>query len=92
MRTGAKPVTNFSHYDKIDKLIEAARHEIHPQHQINLWQQAQIRILHDAVAYPLFSARQLFTRSSNVDYGHKLISTMALYPQITEKTRFINAP
>ena len=89
--TGAKPVTNFSHYDKIDKLIEAARLEIHPQHQINLWQQAQIRILHDAVAYPLFSARQLFTRSSNVDYGHKLISTMALYPQITEKTRFINA-
>jgi len=92
VRTGAKPVTNFSHYDKIDKLIEAARLEIHPQHQISLWQQAQLRILHDAVAYPLFSARQCYTRSSNVDYGHKLISAMALYPQITEKTRFINAP
>lgn len=92
VRTGVKPVTNFSHYDKIDKLIEAARLEIHPQHQINLWQQAQIRILHDAVAYPLFSVRQCYTRSSNVDYGHKLISAMALYPQIIEKTRFINAP
>ena len=92
VRTGAKPVTNFSHYDKIDKLIEAARLEIHPQRQINLWQQAQIRILHDAVAYPLFSARQCYTRSAKVDYGHKLISAMALYPQITEKTRFINAP
>ncbi len=90
VKTGIKPVTNFSHYNKIDKLIEAARFEIYPQKQINLWQQAQIRILNDAVAYPIYLTIQTYVRRSGVDYGHKLISVMAGYPQITEKTRFID--
>lgn len=90
VKTGAKPITNFSHYNKIDKLIEAARLEIQPQKQINLWKQAQIRILNDVAAYPLYLTTQSYVRRSDVDYGHKLISVMAAYPQITEKTRFIN--
>ena len=84
--TGKKPDTNFSHYNKIDKLIEAARLEIDPKKQINLWVQAQIRILNDMVAYPIMYTKQLFIRKKYVDYGHALISTMALYPQFTEKT------
>lgn len=87
--TGAKPDTNFSHYNRIDKLIEAARLEIYPHKQINLWMQAQIRILNDAAAYPLFCVNQCYARRSYVDYGHKLIAAMALYPQITEKTRLV---
>ncbi|OQY44563.1 MAG: hypothetical protein B6242_12430 [Anaerolineaceae bacterium 4572_78] len=39
--TGAKPDTNFSHYDQIDDLIESARLETNPHTQIEQW-------LHDA--------------------------------------------
>lgn len=84
--TGKNPDTNFSHYDKIDKLIEAARLEVDPEKQINLWEQAQIRILYDMVAYPVMFIKQLYVRKKYVDYGHPLVSTMALYPQFTEKT------
>jgi peptide/nickel transport system substrate-binding protein len=85
--TGAHPDTNFSHYRKIDRLIEAARIEIDPEKQINLWKQAQIRILDDMAAYPIMYTIQCYARRANVDYGHTLVSTMALYPQFTEKTR-----
>ncbi|MBU1344918.1 MAG: hypothetical protein KKE44_14685 [Proteobacteria bacterium] len=84
--TGKKPDTNFSHYTKIDELIEAARLEVDPEKQINLWIQAQIRILNDMAAYPFMYTKQLFIRKNYVDYGHSLVSTMALYPQFTEKT------
>ncbi len=84
--TGAKPDVNFSHYDKIDKLIEGARQEIDPAAQVNLWVQAQIRILDDMAAFPLMYTLQCYARKEYVDYGHSLVSTMALYPQFTEKT------
>lgn len=87
--TGASPDLNFSHYDKIDKLIEAARMEINPTAQVNLWVQAQIRILNDMAAFPIMYTLQCYARKSAVDYGHNLVSTMALYPQFTEKTRLI---
>ena len=89
--TGRKPSTNFSHYSKVDKLIEDARLEIDPEKQINLWEQAQIRILSDIAAYPLMFTRQVYARRSYVDYGHPLSSTMALYPQFTENTRIIKS-
>ena len=87
--TGSFPDLNFSHYDKIDKLIEAARMEINPTAQVNLWVQAQIRILNDMAAFPIMYTLQCYARKNNVDYGHDLVSTMALYPQFTEKTRLI---
>ena len=85
--TGVRPDTNFSRYNRIDKLIEAARLEINPGKQINLWIQAQIRILDDMAAYPVMFSKTGYLRRSYVKYGHKLVSTMALYPQFTEKTR-----
>lgn len=87
--TGANPDTNFSNYRNIDRLIEAARLEIDPEKQINLWEQAQIRILHDMVAYPIIYTKQCYVRRRNLDYGHPLSSTMALYPQFTEKTKLV---
>jgi len=84
--SGSKPDTNFSHYDKIDDLIEAARLEIHPDKQIMLWKQAQVRILSDVVAYPLYISKQCYASRSNVEFGHDVSATMALYPVITEKT------
>ena len=83
---GSRPDTNFSHYDKIDKLIEAARLTIDPAAQVNLWIQAQIRILDDMAAFPVMFTRQCYARKEYVDYGHSLVSTMALYPQFTENT------
>ncbi len=85
--SGIKPDTNFSHYDKIDKLIEAARMEINPEKQVRLWTQAQIRIMNDMAALPIMFLKQCYVRRSNVAYGHELVSTMPLYPQFTEKTR-----
>jgi peptide/nickel transport system substrate-binding protein len=90
--SGKKPDTNFSNYDNIDQLIEAARLEIDPQRQIQLWQQAQIRILDDMVAYPIMYTKQCYVRRVGVDYGHPLIATMALYPQFTERTRLNAIP
>ena len=87
---GKKPDTNFSCYSKVDRLIEEARLEIDPQKQIQLWQQAQIRILNDAAAIPIMSVKQCYVRRANVRYGHRLVSTMALYPQFTEKTTLTN--
>ena len=87
--TGVKPDTNFSHYDQIDYLIEAARVELDHNRQMELWKEAQIRILEDMVAYPLLFWTQVTARSENVEFGHELTSVMALYPQITENTRIV---
>lgn len=87
--TGARPDTNFSHYDKIDRLIEAARLETQPGRQIELWKQAQIKVLDDMAAYPLYQFKMVDVRKAYVDYGHDLVSVMPLYPQFTEKTRIV---
>ena len=80
--------TNFSHYTQVDGLLEAACREVRPRKQIQLWSHAQIRILSDAVAYPLFSVKQNCVRRPDLEYEHPLTASMALYPQVTEKTRF----
>ena len=89
---GKKRDTNFSHYKKIDTLIEDARLEINPVKQLNLWGQAQVMIMSDMAAYPVMYTNQGYARKTYVDYGHRLLSTMALYPQFTEKTRLKHQP
>jgi peptide/nickel transport system substrate-binding protein len=84
--TGASPDTNFSHYAAIDDLIEQARVETDAEAQIQLWKDAQIQILEDMVSYPLHFQQQVYARSDAVDYGHELVSVLALYPGITENT------
>ncbi len=85
--TGKKPNTNFAHYGKIDALIEQARNETDQAKQAALWKEAQIRTLDDMAVYPIQYQNQVYARSTAVDYGHELISVLALYPGITEKTR-----
>lgn len=85
--SGQSPDTNFSHYDRIDPLIEAARTVREPVVQVRLWKQAQIKLLEDAAAYPLHYVNLVYARGAHVDYGHALKAAMALYPQFTEKTR-----
>lgn len=83
---GKKKDTNFSHYDRVDNLIESARIQSDPEIQESLWVQAQIKILSDMAAYPLMYTKQVHLCHPYVDYGHTVVSTMALYPQFTEKT------
>lgn len=84
--TGESPVSNFSHYSAIDDLIEQARAESDPDAQAELWRQANIQILEDMAAMPLVIKNLVYARTQNVDYGHELVSSLALYPQFTEQT------
>ncbi|MBV7336713.1 polyamine ABC transporter substrate-binding protein [Chloroflexi bacterium TSY] len=84
--TGAAPDTNFSHYTGIDDLILEARFETDQDRQIELWKEAQLKILEDAISHTLHYQGQIYARSNTVDYGHELNSALNLYPQITEKT------
>jgi peptide/nickel transport system substrate-binding protein len=84
--TGAKPDTNFSHYAEIDDMIEAARGELDSDKQVQMWKDAQIKLLEDMVTYPLQYQNQVTARHDYVDFGHELKSVLALYAQITENT------
>jgi peptide/nickel transport system substrate-binding protein len=84
--TGEKPDTNFSHVDTIDDLIESARVATTAEEQIQIWKDAQIVLLEDMYSYPLHFQQQVYARSEGVDYGHDLVSVLALYPGITENT------
>ena len=85
--TGKNPNTNFSHYDKIDELIDGARSEADATKQEAMWKDAHIKILQDMVAYPILYTNQVYARTANVDYGHELKSVIQLYPGIDETTR-----
>ena len=84
--TAEPPVTNFSHYSAIDDLILQARAETDPAAQEELWRQANTQILTDVAAIPLMYQQQVYARTPNVDYGHELVSVLALYPGIDETT------
>jgi len=83
---GASPITNFSHYSGVDDLIEQARAETDPAAQEELWKQANIQIQKDVAAIPLYMQNLVYARMPGVDYGHELVSSLALYPQVTELT------
>lgn len=87
--TGKNPDTNFSHYRDIDKLILLAREEMNPLKQEKLWEYAQIKLLEDMIVYPLHYRNKVYIRQGYLDYGHILDASMALYPQITEKTQLL---
>lgn len=84
--TGAAPNVNFAHYSGVDDLIEQARAETDPAAQDELWKQANIQILEDVAAIPLYMQNLVYARTPALDYGHELISSVSLYPQITEMT------
>ncbi|MGE5253270.1 MAG: ABC transporter substrate-binding protein [Planctomycetaceae bacterium] len=96
---GKKPITNFSHMglvdadndgtiDSIDSLIEKARRESDPKKQVEMWKEAQRKLLQDAVAYPVITLGYLFANKSYVDWGYKPIKiTDGL--RATEKTQIL---
>jgi peptide/nickel transport system substrate-binding protein len=84
--TGKSPVTNFAHYSGVDGLIEQARAQTDPARQGALWRDANAKILGAMAAFPIMVVKQVYGRSRKLDYGHELKSSLALYPQITERT------
>jgi peptide/nickel transport system substrate-binding protein len=79
-------ITNFSHYNKIDDLIEKARVETDSKKQKALWAEAQKRILEDTVALPLCITKFVFGRKVYVDLGYEMRSTLTLVTTIKETT------
>jgi peptide/nickel transport system substrate-binding protein len=82
-------ITNFSHYDKIDDLIEQASRETQTEKQKALWAKAQRTILEDAVAYPLCITKFVFARKDYVDLGYEMKSTLTLVDTIKWNTRIL---
>jgi len=81
-------ITNFSHCDVADAQIEAARSELDPQKQIELWHEAQRLILEQVCALPSTEAPQVWARSEKLDWGFELKGSMSLGPLLTELTHF----
>lgn len=79
-------ITNFSHYNKIDDLIDKARVEIDPKKQKTLWAEAQKKIIEDAVALPFCITKFVFARKVYVDLGYEMRSTLTLVTTIKETT------
>jgi len=80
---------NFSHFT-VDDLRDQARAETDPDKQIDLWKQAMIEIQANCAATGLLYNNNAYGRWDDVDYGHELISSIQLYPNINEATA-INA-
>jgi peptide/nickel transport system substrate-binding protein len=87
--SGAKPDTNFSKYTGIDAMIEGARVELDSDKQVQMWKDAQVKILEEMVALPLQYQNQVTARHDYVDFGHDLQSVLALYAQFNENTRIV---
>jgi peptide/nickel transport system substrate-binding protein len=83
-------ITNFSHYDRIDDLIEKARGVTDTEEQKALWAEAQRMILADAVAYPLCVTKFVFARKDYVDLGYQMKSSLTLVDTIKWNTRVLS--
>jgi peptide/nickel transport system substrate-binding protein len=80
-------VTNFSHCDVADAEIEAARTEIDPERQKELWAEAQRKIVEALCAVPLYEMGQPYAWSNKVQFAYPLAGSLNLSPMIDETTR-----
>ena len=82
--------TNFSHCSVADKEIEQARTEAVSDRQKEFWKQAQLKIMDNVCAIPLFELRQVWVHAARLDFGYELKGAMNLAPPITETTALKN--
>jgi len=82
--------TNFSHCSVADKEIEQARTEAVSDRQKEFWKQAQLKIMDNVCAIPLFELRQVWVHAARLDFGYELKGAMNLAPPITEATALKN--
>ena len=81
-------VVNFSHCDVADEEIRAARKETNPEKQLELWKEAQRKIIAAVCGIPLTETAGVWARKANLDWGHPFKGSMSLGPLVTEQTHF----
>lgn len=81
-------VTNFSHCDVADAEIEAARVETDPDRQLELWAEAQQKIMEEVCVVPVYENMQLWAWTENLDLGVEVNGSLNLSPPVTEQARF----
>jgi peptide/nickel transport system substrate-binding protein len=81
-------VTNFSHCSAGDADIDAARIEQNPDKQKALWRAAQVKIMKEICAIPIYENLQLWATKDYLDLGYQLIGSLTLGPPVTEQTHF----
>jgi peptide/nickel transport system substrate-binding protein len=90
---------NYSHFgavdadgdrkiDSIDDLIIRARHELDPERRIELWKEAQLKILRYMAAYPVMSLGYTIARRATFDWGYRP-AMITDGPKATENTRML---
>ena len=93
--TGKAPITNFSHVgavdadgsgkiSTIDDLIDAARNELDPKRQNEIWKGASLKLLDWMSSYPMFVKKWTFARRNNVSWGYPLSTVILNSPVIDE--------
>ena len=73
----------------IDGLIDSARRELNRNRQIELWKEAQYKILQLAASYPIMGLGYANARRSSIDWGYGMIS-FTDGPKANEKTRLLS--
>jgi len=82
-------VTNFANCDVADEEIVAARVEADPERQMELWAEAQHKIMEAVCTVPLMQNMQLWAWTDRLDLGHEVEGSFNLSPAITEKSHFV---
>lgn len=77
---------NFAHCDAADAEIDAARSETDRARQMALWAEAQRKVAEAACSVPLFDLRQVWARTTKLDWGYTLEGSLNLAPPVTEAT------
>lgn len=81
-------VTNFSHCAAADEQIDAAKTETDPDRQLELWAEAQVNIMEEVCAIPLYQSQQIWVWNHSLDLGLEVNGTLNLSPPVTELASF----
>jgi len=81
-------VANFSHCDVADAEISAARVETNAEKQLELWAEAQRKIMDQVCAVPIVQSLQLWAWKDTLDLGVEVKGSLNLSPPVTEAAHF----
>lgn len=88
---GETPITNFAYYDGVDDLIDEAKNEVDAERQEQLWIEANLQAMEDAVIMPNYHHRYAWAHADDFDQGHEPIAWMhSAASTINENTGFHN--
>jgi peptide/nickel transport system substrate-binding protein len=81
-------VTNFSHCAVADDEITGARVATDPEKQLELWAEAQRKIMDEVCAIPIVQSLQLWAWKDTLDLGVEVNGSLNLSPPVTEAAHF----